>query len=33
VARYDLDAALDRLAAVVRQKLPVEEIYRIMGLR
>jgi cobyric acid synthase CobQ len=31
-ARYDLDAALDRLAAAVREKLPVERIYRIMGL-
>jgi adenosylcobyric acid synthase len=32
-ARYDLDAALDRLAAAVRERLPVERIYRIMGLR
>lgn len=32
-ARYDLDGALDRLAAAVRERLPVERIYRIMGLR
>jgi len=33
VAAYDVDAALDRLAAVVRQSLRIEEIYQRAGLR
>jgi cobyric acid synthase CobQ/L-threonine-O-3-phosphate decarboxylase len=33
LARYDLEPALDRLAEVVREALPVETLYRRMGLR
>lgn len=33
VAPYDLEPALGRLAARLRQALPIERIYRIMGLR
>jgi adenosylcobyric acid synthase len=29
---YDLEPALDRLAAVVRESVRMDEIYRIMGL-
>jgi adenosylcobyric acid synthase len=29
---YDVDAAIDRLADVVRESLPIEDIYMIMGL-
>jgi adenosylcobyric acid synthase len=32
-AAYDVDAALDRLAAVVRQSLRINDIYRMAGLR
>jgi len=32
-AVYDIDAALDRLAGVVRENIPVSAIYRMMGLR
>ncbi|HAU38992.1 MAG TPA: threonine-phosphate decarboxylase [Phycisphaerales bacterium] len=32
-ARYDIEPALDRLAEVVQRSLPVERIYRLMGLR
>lgn len=32
-ARYDLEPALDRLAAAVRESLNIEDIYRMMGLR
>jgi len=32
VAPYDLEPALDRLAARLREALPIERIYRIMGL-
>ena len=31
--RYDIEPALDRLAAVVRQSLDMDRIYRIMGLK
>ncbi len=31
-ARYDIEPALDRLAESVRRNLPIEEIYRLMGL-
>jgi cobyric acid synthase len=31
--RYDIEPALDRLAAAVRAALPIGEIYRLMGLR
>jgi adenosylcobyric acid synthase len=31
-AVYDIDAALDRLAGVVRQAMDMKEIYRVMGL-
>ncbi|MFC1856244.1 cobyric acid synthase [Thermodesulfobacteriota bacterium] len=30
---YDIDAALDRLADIVRKSLPIETIYKIMGLK
>jgi cobyric acid synthase len=33
VGRYDIEPALDRLAEAVRRALPVERIYRMMGLR
>jgi cobyric acid synthase CobQ/L-threonine-O-3-phosphate decarboxylase len=33
LAHYDLEPALDRLAAVVREAVPVEDLYRRMGLR
>jgi cobyric acid synthase len=33
VGRYDIEPALDRLAEAVRRALPVEQIYRMMGLR
>jgi adenosylcobyric acid synthase len=33
VAAYDVDAALDRLAAVVRQSLRINDIYRMAGLQ
>jgi len=33
LARYDLEPALDRLAAAVREALPVKELYRRMGLQ
>jgi adenosylcobyric acid synthase len=32
VAPYDLDAALDRLARIVRESLDIEALYRLMGL-
>jgi cobyric acid synthase CobQ len=32
-ARYDIEPALDRVAAVVRERLPIDELYRRMGLR
>jgi len=32
-ARYDIEPALERLAAVVRRSLNMSEIYRLMGLR
>jgi cobyric acid synthase len=32
-ATYDLEPAFDRIADVVRESLPMERIYRIMGLR
>ena len=32
VSRYDIEPALDRLAEVVRQSLPIGQIYRWMGL-
>lgn len=31
-ARYDIEPALDRLAESVRRSLPIEQIYRFMGL-
>jgi len=31
-ARYDIEPAIDRLAAVVRNSLDIKEIYRVMGL-
>ena len=33
VCRYDLEPALDRLADVVRQALPIQDLYRRMGLK
>lgn len=33
LVRYDLEPALDRLAMVVREALPVETLYQWMGLR
>ncbi len=33
VAAYDLDAALDRLAGIVRASLDIEAVYRLMGLK
>ena len=33
VAPYDLEPALDRLAERLRQALPIEQLYRVMGLR
>jgi adenosylcobyric acid synthase len=33
VAAYDLDAALDRLAGIVRESLDIEALYRLMGLK
>ena len=33
LGRYDIEPALDRLAQVVRECLPIETIYRWMGLR
>jgi cobyric acid synthase len=33
VGRYDIEPALERLAEAVRRALPVEQIYRMMGLR
>ncbi len=33
VGRYDIEPALERLAEAVRRALPVERIYRMMGLR
>jgi cobyric acid synthase len=33
VGLYDIEPALDRLAEAVRSALPVEQIYRMMGLR
>jgi cobyric acid synthase len=33
VGRYDIEPALDRLAAVVRASVRMDEIYRLMGLR
>jgi len=33
VGLYDIEPALDRLAEAVRRALPVEQIYRMMGLR
>jgi len=33
VARYDIEPALERLAAVVRQSLRMDEIYRLLRLR
>jgi adenosylcobyric acid synthase len=33
LARYDVEPALDRLAATLRECLPIEEIYRTMRLR
>jgi cobyric acid synthase CobQ/L-threonine-O-3-phosphate decarboxylase len=32
VGHYDLESALDRLAAVVRGRLPIKKIYQLMGL-
>ena len=32
MAPYDIEPALDRLAAVVRKSLDMEAIYRLMGL-
>jgi adenosylcobyric acid synthase len=31
-AAYDIEPALDRLAAIVRQSLRMGEVYRLMGL-
>lgn len=33
VARYDIEPALERLAATLREALPIEDLYRKMGLR
>ena len=33
VSAYDVDAALDRLAGIVREHVRITEIYRRMGLR
>ncbi|MGA2032952.1 MAG: cobyric acid synthase [Thermoguttaceae bacterium] len=33
VGCYDIEPALDRLAAAVRESLPMETVYRLMGLR
>jgi cobyric acid synthase len=33
LAHYDLEPALDRLAATLREALPIEELYRKMRLR
>jgi cobyric acid synthase CobQ/L-threonine-O-3-phosphate decarboxylase len=33
VAHYDIEHALDRLAATLREALPIEQLYRKMGLR
>jgi cobyric acid synthase CobQ len=33
VAPYDLEPALDRLAERLRQALPIEQLYRVLGLR
>jgi adenosylcobyric acid synthase len=33
VAHYDIEPALDRLAATLREALPIETLYRRMGLR
>ena len=33
VARYDLEPAIDRLAAIVREALDIPRLYRLMGLK